>query len=53
MTNDRDGSEKPEAQRARDDMASFRNRRVPPKTITRPPADKMVRPGVVRGYETK
>jgi hypothetical protein len=36
-----------------EEIASFRNRRLQPKTITRPPADKMLRPAATRGYETK
>ena len=37
-----------------DDIASFDNRRRKPKTVTRPPADKMARPaGIRRAYETK
>lgn len=36
-----------------EEIASFRNRRQQPKTITRPPADKMLRPAAARRYETK
>lgn len=36
-----------------EDVQSFDNRRQKPKTVTRAPADKMLRPGFTRGYETK
>ena len=37
-----------------DDIASFDHRRRKPKTVTRPPADKMARPSSIRsGYQTK
>lgn len=49
--------EKDEARRQADeadDVASFDNRRRKPKTVTRPPADKMARPSSIRsGYQTK
>lgn len=49
--------EKDEARRPaeeQDDIASFDHRRRKPKTVTRPPADKMARPSSMRrGYETK
>lgn len=53
MTGDR---EKDVRERAaeQDDIESFDNRRRKPKTVTRPPADKMARPASIRrGYETK
>jgi hypothetical protein len=51
-----DDREKDVRERAaeQDDIASFDHRRRKPKTVTRPPADKMARPASIRrGYETK
>lgn len=51
-----DDREKDARERAaeQDDIASFDHRRRKPKTVTRPPADKMARPASIRrGYETK
>lgn len=51
---EQDGAdERRPARREVDDIRSFDNRRQKPKTVTRSPADKMLRPGLTRGYETK
>lgn len=52
---DRNGEAQAQPPRSSDeDIASFRTRRNRPKPLTRPPADKMMRPSTSRGgYETK
>jgi hypothetical protein len=50
---DKAGVDKRQFHSSEEEIASFRNRRQQPKTITRPPADKMLRPAATRGYETK
>lgn len=54
MADDRERDEARRQAAEPDDIASFDNRRRKPKTVTRPPADKMARPtSIRRGYETK
>ncbi|MHB2205057.1 hypothetical protein [Methylobacterium sp. CM6257] len=55
MAGDRkDGAETPRQTGSSDaEITRYRAERQRPKTITRPPADKMARPGAARGYETK
>lgn len=50
----KDGADATRPTRSSDaDVARYRADRQRPKTIARPLADKMARPGAVRGYETK
>lgn len=54
MAEDREKDEARCSASDQDDIASFDHRRRKPKTVTRPPADKMARPGAIRGgYQTK
>lgn len=54
MTEDREKDEDRRPAAEQDDIASFDHRRRKPKTVTRPPADKMARPSSIRsGYQTK
>ncbi|MBP1179980.1 hypothetical protein [Methylobacterium sp. PvR107] len=50
----KDGAETPRQTRSSDaEIERYRADRQRPKTLTRPPADKMARPATGRGYETK
>jgi len=50
----KDGAETPRQTRSSDaELDRYRADRQRPKAVTRPGADKMARPGTVRGYETK
>jgi hypothetical protein len=50
----KDGADAPRPTRSSDaEVARYRADRQRPKTMMRPSADKMARPGAVRGYETK
>ncbi|MGX5777006.1 hypothetical protein [Methylorubrum zatmanii] len=54
MAEDREKDDARRPAPEQDDIASFDNRRRKPKTVTRPPADKMARPSAIRGgYQTK
>lgn len=50
----KEGAVDPRPARSSDaEVERYRAERQRPKTVTRPPADKMARPATGRGYETK
>lgn len=50
----KEGAEAPRQPRSSDaEVERYRADRQRPKTVTRPPADKMARPATGRGYDTK